>query len=336
MASKFKQFLTVLVPISIAINLLVLILLATVTDPSLQKVNRTYYTWLTPKAFLIGIYWLVQGVVGIVCMLLFLSLRTPRLLSAKDSVLPPFISSNVPISQLVPLPFIFLILPLFAGFYVLRLYLVATCFIAAATLLGGWAWVAAAIREWKRWGANQKQGGWKAKAELREGWKEWTGDWATDLFLLSFINLYLPHLFLLTFGWYEWKTVCDPEDPSQGICIERPKHSLPPHDDTKREWITFGVLCAIGLIDCGVVFWKRDVVWTLGTIYLFITIILGPSDTPLTIFIPLIMFSVLLVVTLIASFGYRSLMEKRELRGRIRLEEEEEQGVERREEVERT
>lgn len=92
--------------------------------------------------------------------------------------------------------------------------------------------------------------------------------------------------------------------------------------------VLFGIILGVGLIDAFVTFVSKDVLWALATIYLFISVLVGPStDGGPRIVVPLILVSVLQVVAIASAFGWHLFRRSKEQReGQIRLPQDEDEG----------
>jgi len=117
---------------------------------------------------------------------------------------------------------------------------------------------------------------------------------------------------LLAFNWYKYVG----EDPNQGSGRWEPDHH-------NHAWIVFAIVLIVGIIDATIVFLTRDAIWAIGTVYLFLAIILK-GDKPAQVFIPLILMSVLQLVALLASYLWHKHGQNQ---GRIALPEDEDEGL---------
>jgi len=277
--------LQILTPISILLSLAANLVAALAINPSLKRINDDYITILTPRASLIGAYWLLLYVLQIgYCVILAVA----RKVETRDTIIHAvgirFVLAN-------------LCMGLWTLFFSLRYFLVSEIFLllALVLLISVWALLLVyppSIRK-------RPMDTFFIHAPMR-------------MFLVILLNVDVWQNGLLAFRWYKYIG----EEP---FSPDRPGKWEGEH--SKHSWIAFGVIMAVGLINAFIVFIGRDVVWAVSSIFLYIALLIkGPK--PAQIFIPLVLLAVLQLVSLIASTLYYRYKANRA--GEIRLPADEE------------
>lgn len=122
---------------------------------------------------------------------------------------------------------------------------------------------------------------------------------------------------LLALGWFKYVG-------SHGDKVHHPRF-----DSREVGWAAFGVVLGTSIVNGMITFAFADFVWAFASVYVAVALALVEHGKPPQVFITLILGAVLVVVSLLASWGWIMIKKDQQRRGEIRLEEDEEEDSDR-------
>ncbi|KAI5477359.1 hypothetical protein MNV49_006501 [Pseudohyphozyma bogoriensis] len=274
--------LQLLQPLSLLIFIGAALISALAAKPSLRTISDEYLTILTPSTPLIGLYWLVIFVLLLGQSFLLVFARKEE----TKLLLVHGVGSRLGLINIV--------MALWVLFWTLKLFLAAEIALFVAILLA--FTIHLTLLRHPPTSARPID---TVLVHV-----------PARMILSILLNVDVWQNGLLALGWYHYIG----EDPNVG-------HGKWESEHGKHNWIAFGVVLGLALLNGAYVFATTDIPYAASTIYLSVALSSKSKSKPPQVFITIILGAALVFVALISSIGWRMIQDDRE--GAIRLEDEE-------------